>query len=239
MLLARDAVQLGDGLDDDAVIDRVRAGDLRFFEVLMRRHNQRIFRAARAVVHDEVEAEEIMQDTYVRAFTNLHQFEGRASFATWLTRIAVHAALARRRMLSGWTEEDESDALAPESVSNDPERATQYAEMESLFEAALERLAPKLRAAFVLREVQGMSSAETADALGIREDAVKVRVHRARAFLQDALRCELGSELADVYSFHLVRCDRVVLRAIDAVTSIALDEVVGHALGAMSESART
>ena len=199
-------------LSDEDIVARVRAGELGQFELLMRRHNTRVFRAARAIVRDAGEAEDVMQDAYVRAYEHLDQFEGRARFSTWLTRIAVHEALARVRR----SKRHDSLDIVPEDHSmsapsgSSPEQQTSDVEMRSLLEAAVGRLPEDFRSVFILRAVEGMSGAEVAECLGIPEDTVKTRLHRARSQLQEMLIESIEPSLPSVYEFHLSRCDRVV-----------------------------
>jgi RNA polymerase sigma-70 factor (ECF subfamily) len=209
MLPANTAVELGQNLTDDDLLARILAGDLRYFETLMRRHNQRVFRAARSVVADAAEAEDVMQAAYVRAFLGLERFEGRASFATWITRIAIHEAVARvrrgKRRSASMIEIGAREAPVPS-----PEQSAATGELRAILTAAIDKLPDPLRRAFVLREVEQMSSAETAAVLGITEDAVKVRVHRARAALRDTISTSFDGEVQSLFGFHLERCDRVV-----------------------------
>lgn len=199
-------------LTDEEIVLRVRAGEVALFELLMRRHNPRVYRAARAILHDAGEAEDVMQDAYVRAYEHLGEFEGRARFSTWLTRIAVNEALSRVRRskrfdsLESHTEDSSmstEDGLSPEQQASD-------VEMRSALETAVARLPDDFRSVFVLRAVEGMSGAETAECLGIPEDTVKTRLHRARARLQEMLIASIEPALPSVYEFHLTRCDRVV-----------------------------
>lgn len=203
-------------LSDEEVVARVRGGETALYEVLMRRYNQRVYRVARSILRNDAEAEDVMQDAYVRAYQHLDQFAGRAGFATWLTRIAVHEALARARRSNRWESlDDESepaqDEAAPRSSGDrDPERAMFDREMKTLLESAIERLPRDYRTVFVLREVEGMSTAETAESLGVSEDVIKTRLHRARGLLRDSLYESAGVSSPDAFQFHLSRCDRVV-----------------------------
>ena len=203
-------------LKDEEVVAQVRAGNAALFEILMRRHNQRVYRAARAILGNDTEAEDVMQEAYVRAFTHLDQFENRAKFSTWLTRIAVHEALARVSKSKRWesldSEPDADVRVRPEPMSNDrnPEEQMFGAQMKTLLETSLDALPGKYRTVFVLREIEEMSTAETAEALGISEETVKTRLHRARAMLQTDLYSRVGSTTPDAFEFHLSRCDRVV-----------------------------
>src|SRR5262245_21381685 len=204
-------------LSDDDVVRRVLAGDTPLFEVLMRRYNQRLFRVARAVLKDPDEAEDVMQHAYVRAFEHLGQFEGRARFSTWLTKIALYEALGRarrrdqpRRVETGPGERPAIDAL--ESADLDPEQQALQGEARSLLEAAIGALAPAYRMVFVMREIEGLGTAETAECLEVSEDVVKTRLSRSRTMLRKALLHRAGIATATAFSFHLSRCDRVVAR---------------------------
>ncbi len=197
---------------DSEIVRRVKDGEIELFEVLMRRHNQRIYRVARAVVRNEVEAEDIMQQAYVNAFTHLAQFEERSQFATWLTRIAVHEALARRRRARPTIAVDSEDTPMDTLTSGDPdpERQAYASELRRLLERSVDRLPEAYRLVFVLRDVEGMSTAETAEGLDIGAEAVKTRLHRARAMLRRDLFQRAGGASAGAFHFHLSRCDRVV-----------------------------
>ena len=199
-------------LTDEEIVARVRAGEVALFEHLMRRHNPRVYRTARAILHNEAEAEDVMQDAYVRAYEHLGEFEGRAQFSTWLTRIAVNEALARvrraKRFDSLESRTEEADMSTQSGPS--PEQQASDVEMRSVLESAVAKLPDDFRHVFVLRAVEGMSGAETAASLGIREDTVKTRLHRARGRLQEMLLESIEPTLPSVYAFHLTRCDRVV-----------------------------
>jgi RNA polymerase sigma-70 factor (ECF subfamily) len=203
-------------VSDEEVVARVRDGELPLFELLMRRYNQRLYRVARAILRDEQEAEDVMQHAYVAAFAHLAQFEGRARFSTWLTRIAVHEALARVRRRGRLTRLDASGeagrwtAGLPVDGHPDPEQQAQAAELRVLLEAAIDALPEAYRAAFVLREAEGLDTAEVAECLEISEAAVRTRLHRARALLRRRIRERTGVHSASAFSFYLTRCDRVV-----------------------------
>jgi RNA polymerase sigma-70 factor (ECF subfamily) len=205
-------------LADEELAARVAAGETALFEVLMRRHNQRLYRVARAITGDGAAAEDVMQEAYVRAWENLGQFEGRARFATWLTRIAVHEALARRRRgrrLVGLAAAEDAEGELPAGHGAgppppSPEEESARGELRETLRRAVDALPGALRVVFVLREVERLSTAETAAALGLGESAVKVRLHRARRALRDDLERRIGAGAADLYAFYAPRCDRVV-----------------------------
>jgi RNA polymerase sigma-70 factor, ECF subfamily len=201
-------------LTDDEIVAQIRAGETALFEELMRRYNQRVYRVARAIIKDEAEAEDIMQQAYVNAFTHLHQFEKRATFSTWLTRIAIHEALGRRRKArpqSSLSPDEDGEAMPlSDPAQPDPERQAYASELKTLIERSVDALPERYRAVFMLREVEGLSTAETAEGLDLGEEAVKTRLHRARAMLRRELFARAGGTTADAFTFHLSRCDRVV-----------------------------
>jgi RNA polymerase sigma-70 factor (ECF subfamily) len=200
-------------LSDAQLVAQVLEGQTALFEILMRRHNERIYRAARAILRDDREAEDVMQQAYVNAYAHLRQFDHRAAFATWLTRIAVHEALsrARRRGRYQHLEDDDLPEMTMASVgSPDPERQAMSHELAGLLESAIDRLPDGSREVFVLREVQGLDTAETAESLGISADAVKARLSRAKAALRRELLERAGLATAAAFTFHQSRCDRIV-----------------------------
>ena len=204
-------------LTDEEVVDRVSVGDTALFEILMRRHNQRVYRVARAVVKDEAEAEDVMQQAYLNAFLHLNQFERRSQFSTWLTRITVYEALARRRKRrpqeplpsgdAGTNENTMETLIAPDA---DPERRAYAAELGRVLEFAVDALPEAYRSVFMLREIEGLSTSETAEGLELSEEAVKTRLHRARAMVRRTITDRLGAAGQEAFQFHALRCDRVV-----------------------------
>jgi RNA polymerase sigma-70 factor, ECF subfamily len=199
---------------DEDVVARVLGGEKRLFEVLMRRYNQRLFRVARSVLRDDAEAEDVMQQAFVEAFTHLGQFEGRASFSTWLTKIALHEALARLRRRGRQHRRDdharEEDMEKLVSADPNPEQQMLSGQLRALLEAAVDALPQRYRSVFVLREVEGLSTAESAQCLGVRPDVVKTRLLRARALLREELAERAGVVSAAAFTLQLSRCDRVV-----------------------------
>jgi RNA polymerase sigma-70 factor (ECF subfamily) len=181
----------------------------------MRRHNARLYRAIRSVLRDEAEAEDAMQAAYLLAYRFLSEFAGESSFSTWLLRIGVNEALGRRRRGRWLTPVAEVTAVADREsmrweAEPTPEDRAASSEAFSLVERAVDGLPPAQRAVFVLREAERLSTGETAAALGITPDAVKVRLHRARRTLRDALTAELGQGAREAFPFVAPRCDRVV-----------------------------
>jgi RNA polymerase sigma-70 factor, ECF subfamily len=203
-------------LSDDEVVHRVRNGEPALFEILMRRYNPRLYRVARSILRDEHEAEDVMQQSYVNAFAHLDQFAERSTFATWLTRIATYEALGRlrrRRRLKevAVMDEDDRDPLDTMTAPGpDPERQAFAGELHRALEQALDALPESYRCVFVLRDVEGLTTGEAAECLGLSLDVVKTRLHRARSTLRRELWSRAGIAVRDVYSFHASRCDRVV-----------------------------
>jgi RNA polymerase sigma-70 factor, ECF subfamily len=195
-------------LTDEEIVHRVLTGDVPMFEVLMRRYNQRLYRAARAILQDDADAEDAVQQAYLNAYRHLNQFEGRARFSTWLTRIAMYEALARRRRGAGNPAASEHGlAETAASTSPDPERQAYGKELSVLLQTALAGLPDGYRSVFMLREVEGLSTAEAARHLRISEATAKTRLHRAKGLLQRKLHAVTP---AGAFSFDGARCDRLV-----------------------------
>ena len=199
---------------DSALIEAVLGGNTALFELLMRRYNERVYRAVRSIVREEPEVEDVMQQAYVNAFTHLRQFNGAARFSTWLTRIAINEALARVRHQGRYqTFDDDGGEAAPftmQSPDGNPERQAFAHELRGLLEWAIDRLPNGMREVFVLREVEGLSTLEAAQCLGVSEDVVKTRLSRGRALLRDQLMQRTGATAPDAFRFYRPRCDRVV-----------------------------
>src|SRR5215467_10797938 len=216
-----------DPLSDEEVIARVLAGETNLFEIVVRRYNQRLYRVARAILRSDGEAEDVMQDAYVRAYEHLGQFAGRAKFSTWLTRIAVHEALMRRRRgnryqeLQPMSEREEDPMEGFPSMALNPEQQASNSQVRRLLESAVEQLPDAYRAVFMLRDVEEMNTIETANVLDLSEENVKVRLHRARALLRKSLYARAGMERKEAFSFHAVRCDRVVKNVFERIQNCA------------------
>lgn len=199
-------------LTDDEIIERVLGGEVALYELLVRRYNQRVYRAVRAILRDDAEAEDVMQDAHFAAFRHLNEFEGRAAFSTWLTRIAVHEALARLKKMQRFEPKDfneDESVIGMKDNDVSPESATASAETRALLEQAILSLPIHYRSVIMMRDVEEMSTIETAHALELTEDAVKVRLHRARALLRKELYARVGADSASAFQFGAKRCDRV------------------------------
>jgi RNA polymerase sigma-70 factor (ECF subfamily) len=212
-------------VSDEELVSRVLAGESAEFETLMRRNNRRVYRVARAVLRDDAEAEDVAQEAYVRAYQHLDQFQGRASFATWLTSIAFHEALARVRKRARQREidamdESSRDAL-PQLVVRDssPEQSASVSEISTLLEDSIDSLPDSYRQVFMLRDVEEMSTVETAACLGISEENVKTRLHRARALMRKELYAR-GAKSTAAFQFLGARCDRLVHGVMARIASL-------------------
>jgi RNA polymerase sigma-70 factor (ECF subfamily) len=203
-------------LTDEEVVDRVRSGELALFEVLMRRHNQRLFRAVRSILRDDSDVEDVLQDTYLAAYRSLAGFERRAAFSTWLTRIAMNRALDRRRHRARLVP---LDPLGPEIAApdegqrrEDPEHQSARRELARVLEGEIDALPDVFRGVYVLRDVEGLNTEETAESLALAPNTVKTRLHRARALLRERLSCklELDGAAREAFPFGAWRCDRLV-----------------------------
>jgi RNA polymerase sigma-70 factor (ECF subfamily) len=199
--------------DDNRLVDMVSGGDTGAFEVLIRRYNQRLYRIARSYILDDDEVEDVMQEAYVKAYANLPRFEKRARLSTWLTRIVINEALGRLKYRKRFSSLSEDGVNEPEAGLERPEMETPMtkvmnSELREILEKAVDRLPEKYSTVFLMREVEGMSVAETSECLSITETNVKVRLNRAKEMLRDSIGGFYRE--AGAFTFDLVRCDRIV-----------------------------
>lgn len=206
---------------DEQVVARVLAGETELFELVMRRHNQRVYRAIRSVVRTEAEVEDVMQQAYLQAFTHLKDFSGRSTVSTWLIRIAMNEALMRTRKAARLTLVPDLtghlESAMPSPTNDSPEERAHARELSSYLETAVDALPELYRTVFVLREIEGLSTAETAEVLEVSEDVVKTRLHRAKSLVRDALFEQATGTADDAFVFRAPRCDRIVQRVMSAV----------------------
>jgi RNA polymerase sigma-70 factor (ECF subfamily) len=198
--------------EEAQLIARIRAGDARAMETVMRKHNRTLYRTARAILRNDAEAEEAVQDAYLKGFRTLDRFRQESKLSTWLVRIVANEALMRRRRRTG-----ENAAVIPITGTEDPmesgegpERAAERGELRRLLERRIDRLPDDYRVVFMLRALEEWSVEETAAALGIPEPTVRTRFFRARALLRNALAQEIDLSLEDAFGFDGERCDRTV-----------------------------
>ena len=206
--------------DDGALLELMAAHDTAAFERLMRRHNSRLFRVARAILKDDAAAEDAVQEAYLEAFRHAGEFRGDAQVSTWLTRIVINQSLMRLRRLKRdrivvpFEGEGADGSVAVEEPRDEraesPATATLRAEVRHLLERRIDELPAAFRTVFVMRDVEEMSVQETADLLGIPQATVRTRLFRARALLRQALARDLDTATIDVFAFAGARCDRIV-----------------------------
>jgi RNA polymerase sigma-70 factor (ECF subfamily) len=211
--------------DDVELVGRVARGDHGAFEALMRRHNARLFRVARAILRNDGEAEDALQDAYLDAYRHIGDFRGAAQVATWLTRIVINQALMRlrrrkrdrvvvpfgeRRMAGRDDAPTQGEAAVADETIESPPGALLRGEIRRLLERRIDNLPVAFRTVFVMRDVEEMSVQETADCLSIPAATVRTRLFRARALLREALARDLDAATVDVFGFAGERCDRIV-----------------------------
>jgi RNA polymerase sigma-70 factor (ECF subfamily) len=207
-------------MSEPQLLDGARAGDPACLREIMQRNSPRLYRLARSVLRNESEAEDVLQETYLRAFQHISEFRGDAAIATWLTRIALNEALGRLRRARPTVELSAAENVSTTdtaqvipfpttSTEADPEMTLARKQVAGLIEAAVDELPDPFRVVFVLRSIQEMSVEETAQALGVPEATVKTRLHRARLLLRKSLEAEFGSALGDAFPFAGRRCARI------------------------------
>ncbi len=200
---------------DMQLVRRALTRDGDAFRTIIKTHNQRLYRIARGVVRNDSEAEDIVQEAYVRAFAHLDAFRGDASLATWLSRIVINEALGRlrkrrRTATVALPRNPQAEIIQfPLNPSDDPERTMAQRQILQLVERATDALPDVYRTVFVARVIEGLSIEETADLLGVRPETVKTRLHRARVLVRKALDDEIGPVLLDAFPFAGRRCERL------------------------------
>jgi len=209
-------------ISDEEVVRRVVAGESELFEILLRRHNQRVYRVARAVTGEDAQAEDLAQEGWVRAYQHLAEFEGRAQFSTWLTRIVLHEGWARvrkgRRFEPIADESETSEEFM--SASPDPESRALSSEMREYLESAVDAIPEPYRIVLVLRDIEELSTAETAETLQLTENAVKIRLHRARGMVREQLAARVGEGARQAFPFLGKRCDDMVRKVMARIQQL-------------------
>jgi RNA polymerase sigma-70 factor (ECF subfamily) len=208
--------------DDAEVLEHARQRDEQAFRLIMQRNNRRLYRIARGILRNDSEAEDVVQETYYRAFAHIDEFRGESSLAAWLARIAFNEALGRlrhRRPMVDWTTlentQPESQIIAfPLQHQVDPERTMAQRQIQGFVEQAIDGLPEDFRIVLVTRTIEGMSVEETARLLGLRPETVKTRLHRARSMLREALDKQTDSILTDAFPFGGPRCERMTERVL-------------------------
>ncbi len=207
---------------DSDLVRRILAGEHELYEVIIRRYNQRLYRVAISIVQDQDEAEDIVQDTYARAFEHLSQFEARALLSTWLTRIAVNEAWNRMKQRSRSKVIDSTlpKILELSRTTQTPEHARLSEETRVILENAIDGLPEVYRSVFVMRSLEDMSTSETAQCLDISEKTVKIRLLRARRMLRRTLYERVHATSAEIFRFLGERCDRLTANTLRRIGSL-------------------
>jgi len=195
------------------------------FEAVMRKHNGRLFRVARAILKDDAEAEDALQDAYLEAYKHMAEFRGDAQLSTWLTRIVVNQSLMRlrrqrrERVVVPFDDrgEREQEVEVPDEKAEPPSSAALRGEVRRLLEQRIDQLPVAFRTVFVMREVEDMTVEETAACLGIPPGTVRTRLFRARALLRAALARDIDTATIDVFGFAGARCDRIVAAVMERI----------------------
>jgi RNA polymerase sigma-70 factor, ECF subfamily len=203
--------------DDAELVRRALSRDEAAVRAIMQANNRRLYRLARGILRNDTEAEDVVQDTYVRAFTHLEQFRGDSSLSTWLSRIAMNEALGRlRRQKPGveWSELEKSTPQAqiipfPLASSDDPEKSMAQREIQHVVEHAIDELPEPFRLVFITRVIEGMNVEETAEILGLKPETVKTRLHRARNLLRDNVERKIGPVVMEAFPFAGRRCEQL------------------------------
>jgi RNA polymerase sigma-70 factor, ECF subfamily len=215
---------------EDDLVARARERDEFAIRALIQRHNQRLYRIARGILRDDAEAEDAMQEGYLKAFSHLDDFEGNAAIGTWLCRIVMNEALSRlrqRRPTVEWNSMEDAGMLSAEVIRfstetrPDPERAAAQRQIRGLLEQAIDRLPDDFRIVLIARVVEEMSVQETATMLGIRTETVKTRLHRARLALRRTIEAQIGPAATEVFPFEDPRCRRTADIVIAKLASTA------------------
>lgn len=207
------------GLGEAELVRLAQAGDGEAFRAIMQRGNQRLFRVARGVVRDDGEAEDVLQEAYVRAFAAIGGFRGEAGVMTWLTRIVLNEArgrLRKRRPMVGLEQIEAAQMDGAQVIpfpnafgSTSPEADAARAQIRGLIEHAVDDLPEAFRMVFIMRDIEECSIEETAANLDLRPETVKTRLHRARRLLREALDARLASTMAEAFPFMGARCERI------------------------------
>lgn len=209
-------------LSDEEIITDILSGNKNIYEIIIRKYNQRLFRISRSLVKDSDEAEDVVQEAYIKAYEQLPLFKGNSRFSTWLTRILINEALARVKYRNRFNlihTEDKDGYLSiyhkSGSVMQNPEEKSINQELKKVMENAIDQLPLKYKLTFMMREIENMNVAETSECLKISQSNVKVRLNRAKEMLR--IKISDAYREADVYDFHLIRCDRIVAGVLNRV----------------------
>ena len=206
-------------LDEALIIEKVLNGDIELFEILMRRYNELLFRTIRSYIDLECDVEDVMQDTYIKAFEKLYQFKNDAMFSTWLIRIGINEALQRKRKAPklktiALQQDDTVLQIEDKNIMN-PEHRTMYKESSWFMEKAIDTLPEKYKIVYMLKEVEGLAITEISKCLDLSNSNVKVRLHRARTMLKDSI-LNL-TDYTNIFEFGNSKCDRIVANVMEYI----------------------
>ena len=211
------------GAIDAELVRRARARDEAAVRAIMQANNRRLYRIARGILRNDSEAEDVVQETYIRAFTHLQDFRGDSSLATWLARIAMNEALGRlrrQRPAVEWTSlppgvlEAQIIQFPHSANSEDPEKSMAQRQIQHVVEHAIDELPDAFRIVFITRVIEGMNVEETAEILGLKPETVKTRLHRARTMLRDNVEKKIGPVVMEAFPFAGKRCERLTAAAL-------------------------
>lgn len=202
-------------MKEEEIIEQIKKGEKQLYELIMRKYNQKLYRIARAILKNDSDAEDILQDTYLKAFEKLDQFQYRSQFSTWITRILINnanASLNKSKRYDHSRPLEERQEIASANVSfHTPEQDMSNNELKKILEEAIDELPGNLRCVYMMREVEGFNVSETADCLSISEENVKTRLHRAKNILKEELYRKTKGDI-EVFRFGSERCDKLVVR---------------------------
>lgn len=205
-------------LTDIQIIEEIRKGEKERYALLMKKYNQRLYRICKGYFKDEAEIEDVMQDTYVKAFQNIEKFESRSQFATWLTKILINECLQRLKKMNRLTlidHNEENKETMNLTDNQNPETESLNKELKQLLESYIEQLPEKYRLVFIMREIEKINVEETSEVLNISQSNVKVRLNRAKEMLRNSLIKNYS--LASVFEFNLVRCNRIAANVLSRI----------------------
>jgi RNA polymerase sigma-70 factor (ECF subfamily) len=208
---------------DLEIIQKINEGEVRLYEILIRRYNPFLYKIGRSYRYNHQDTEDLMQDAYVNAFFNLKKFENRSSFKTWFTRIMLNLCFQKKQKLSFKNEiitdeikNEKSDIMFHHSTNN--EKITVNKELGHIIENAIHQIPEDYRIVFTLRELNGLSVAETAEALDISESNVKVRMNRAKGMLQKEIKKMYSAD--EIFEFNLIYCDAMVEKVMNRIADL-------------------
>ena len=212
---------------DKEVIDRIIEGEAALFEILIRRNNPFLFKIGMSYGYSHDDVQDLMQETYISAYSNLRKFENRSSFKTWLIRIMLNQCYQKKQKMSYKTEQTPKKSITEKSIPmftsdrhQDSAKILVNRELNQIIEDAIVTIPIEYRMVFSLREVSGLNVAETAQLLNISEANVKVRLNRAKTMLRKAIEQKYSAE--EIFEFNLIYCDRMVNRVMSIIPTLTI-----------------